>query len=85
MSLCCGEASCGVELKTHAQHTASSVVLSRSVLLRRLGSSFSPEAGALFADARATNIFLPARSGQQLSIKKCVRIGEFHHAKVSLL
>jgi hypothetical protein len=31
-----------------AQHAASSIVLSRSVLQRRLGSSFSPEAGALF-------------------------------------
>ena len=35
------------ETRTHSmQH--SSVVLSRSVLMRRLGPSFSPEAGATF-------------------------------------
>ena len=35
------------ETRTHSmQH--SLVVLSRSVLLRRLGPSFSPEAGAIF-------------------------------------
>jgi hypothetical protein len=64
---------------THAQHAASSIALSRSVLLRRLGSSFSPEAGApFFAGARAANTSFPAQSGLQFSIKKNVReLGNF--------
>ena len=41
-----------IEIRTHSmQH--SSVVLNRSVLLRRLGPSFSPEAGAPFLLALA--------------------------------
>ena len=39
------------ETRTHSMHY-SSVVLSRSVLLRRLGPSFSPEAGAAFLQAK---------------------------------
>jgi hypothetical protein len=39
------------ETRTHSMHH-SSVVLSRSVSLRRLGPSFSPEAGAAFLPAK---------------------------------
>jgi hypothetical protein len=53
----------------------SSVVLNRSVLLRRLGPSFSPEAGAAFLSAK----------GVCAQLRKCARKREFHHAKVSLL
>jgi hypothetical protein len=58
------------EIRTHSmQH--SSVVLCRSVLQRRLGSSFSPEAGApFFAGACAASASFSAQSGQRLSIKK---------------
>jgi hypothetical protein len=51
------------EIRTHSmQH--SSVVLCRSVLQRRLGSSFSPEAGApFFPSARAASRSFSAQSG----------------------
>ena len=39
------------ETRTHSMHQ-SSVVLSRSVSMRRLGPSFSPEAGAAFCRPR---------------------------------
>jgi hypothetical protein len=53
------------ETRTHSMHH-SSVVLSRSVSLRRLGPSFSPEAGAAFF----------ADQGSLLSIKKmCANSG----------
>ncbi len=61
------------ETRTHSmQH--SSVLLSRSVLLRCQGSSFSPEAGP----------FLSAK-GVCSQLKKCARKWEFHHAKVGLM
>ena len=73
------------EIRTHSmQH--SSVVLSRSVLQRRLGSSFSPEAGALFCRRlRSEHILALRRAGSGSQLKNCAQAGEFHHAKVSLL
>jgi hypothetical protein len=39
------------ETRTHSMHH-SSVVLNRSVSMRRLGPSFSPEVGAAFLQAK---------------------------------
>ena len=55
-----------------AQHAASSIVLSRSVLHAAWAPAFLPKLGP-FSGARAANTLACGESAAVLSIKKCAR------------